>query len=133
MKETEIEKEILIYLEETYRNSKVMKINVGGKPIFKDGKMKLIPFKSKYSPIGISDIIFIKDSIIYFFEVKTPQKMKFIKKNYARFKGESPKQFKQKEYERICSQVNFIESVKEVGARAFFVSSIDDVKNALKD
>ena len=125
--ETDIETSILEYLS---FKGLAFKINQGGKPIFKDGSMIMIPFQSKFNPVGISDILFISKGKVYFFEVKKPKVKAHIEKFYSFYCKCDPKRLK--DAKRIfAQQVQFIERVKKEGLIAGLISSIEDVEKFL--
>jgi hypothetical protein len=125
MKEKLIETQILNYLSTL--GGLALKLESKGRPIATKTGFILLPIVSRFSPKGMSDILYIRQGISHFMEVKKPTEMKFIMNNYDRLIDGNfgPTN---KTYERYRNQIIFIEMAKQAGARAGFVSSIQDVQ-----
>lgn len=131
MKESVIENLILDYLSRI-RGGFVMKIHVGGKPINTARGIKMVPFKNKHCPTGISDILFILSGVLYAIEIKTPEAHRALLRQYDRIRLESKLQLP--EYlHHVKEQMDFIENVKRSGGSGGFASSLEQVKKIIDD
>lgn len=110
----------------------VFKMNMGGKPlVLPNGHTIMVPFKNIYSPIGISDILFLCKGKSYFFEVKKPSEKKHIEKFYSYYSSIDPKRLLNKNKKTIAQQVQFINRMRKEEFTAGFVCSIEEVENFL--
>lgn len=133
MKEKEIEAVILDFL--ALQGGLAFKMNMGGKPLKKaDGTVQMIPFMNKYTPKGMSDIMYIQHGRVFFLEVKTPREKLKTEKKYKEYLECPTDSFKSASDRRIANQVKFIEAVKAVGeAKAGLVSSVNEAEELLKN
>ena len=128
MTEKDIEKSILMFLERI-PDSYVCKIDKGGKPVKKGNKTIIIPFGGRYSVVGMSDIMFICQGKTYFFEVKTPETVKYPRKHFDKLLVTHPDGHSRKV---LIQQCRFIHSIRKAGAVGEFVASIEDVTTILQ-
>ena len=110
----------------------VSKIELGGIPKVRHGKIVGIRnFRNKYYRKGMSDVLFIKNGITYFFEIKTPEVASELSKRY--FSDKWNKYINLKSNERLKLQYEFLEMSIKHGARGGFVCCPEDVKIIIYD
>ncbi len=126
MKETDIERLILDWLD-SLPNSFPVKINVSGKPIKIGGVTKLIPFGSKYSRKGVSDILTCIDGKFYAFEVKTLTEFNYITKHIDRLLTMPLYQLNSKQ-EHVVHQYLFLQEVNRAKGVGRFVCNLKQVQ-----
>ena len=126
LKEAEIEELILSYLN-SLKDSFFWKNPAGG---FFDGK-KIRSHVSKFVIKGGSDILGLYRGNFYAFEVKTETSIKFYEKHKERLSITASWALKNDKEKHFRRQIEFQKKIKAMGGNAFFVSSIEDVKNAL--
>lgn len=131
IKETPTQLEILQYLN-LFEKGIACKIELSGAPIRKGGKVVGIrKFKNDYFRTGISDIMFVKDGMTYFFEVKTPRKASEISNRY--YNGKWDQYINLKSNERLKNQYEFLMAITSQGLRGGFVCCVEDVLKIIYD
>lgn len=108
----------------------VCKIELSGKPIYRGGKLQLMPFKNKYYRTGMSDILYFYKGSVFCFEVKEPSEHEKIKKHFNRIADLSYQELP-KYLRHYKAQYEFIESIKKQGGYGGFVSNLMEVKEIL--
>ncbi len=127
--EADCQKAILDYL--FLRKGITIKLEMGGKPLVKDGKTIMIPFKNEYYVNGISDIFHAKDGRAYFFEVKSPDILKRISNWDKCFTLE--KNIEKKANKTLKNQYAFLKTaISKSGLFGGFVSGIKHVQYIIK-
>ena len=121
--ESEQQKLILDYL---HYNGFVCKIELSGKPKKENGKIKLIPFKNKYFKLFMSDIYFLYKGETFWFEVKDPKDIEWLKTKILLNRLDEP--IKTRKHQRIIGQYRFLEDIIKNGAYGGFVSNLTIVK-----
>lgn len=83
---------------------------------------------NEYIISGFPDVSFLMDGKSFHFEVKRPEIKKRIFNNYEKYKNYAGKN---KELIRFRNQIRCIEKLRKNGARADFVSSLQDCLNII--
>jgi hypothetical protein len=127
LSEKQIETIILNYLAISpgclcYKNN-----NVG---IYDPSKGAFRKVANKYSPRGVSDIFGSYYGRAMFIEVKTPEEHAYLAKHYAEIRSYIGIN---KKKNHLKNQVHFIESNRARGCLAFFASSLEQVKEELRE
>lgn len=124
IKEKPYETAILDYL--SLQPGFVTKIEKGGRPIKKDGELRMIKFKNKRYTVGDSDIFYLRNGKLFCFEVKSPSEMKKIA-NWVKIKT-FEKHLSYKSNERLLNQFNYLTAIITNGGYGGFVTSIEHVQ-----
>ena len=98
---------------------------------FFDGK-KMRCHSSIYVKKGLSDVFFWFEGKFIAFEVKTPLEIKFILKHQREIYNTNRNMLSKKKA-HLKDQMDFIESIRKSGFFGYFVSSVDEVKNILRE
>jgi len=126
LKESEIEETILFYLN-TLHDAFFWKNQASG---FYDGK-SMRKHNSRFYLKGTSDILGLYKGVFHAFEVKTPTSIRFYEIHKERLSLTPAWGLKNKKERHFRRQIEFQKRVKVMGGKAFFVSSILEVKKAL--
>lgn len=117
--EKHIEKACCEYLE--YRGCFPCKIESTG--VFDPKSRRFRSVTNPYKRKGISDVMFFWKGKVWFMEVKTPDKLKYIIKHWDRLeKKEVPSK------ERESNQIQYLHSVRKKEQVGIFVCSLDRLK-----
>lgn len=118
-KEKAIEKSLCEYLE--LRGCFPCKIENTG--VFDPRTRRFRSVTNQFKRKGISDIMFFWKGKVWFAEVKTPEKLKYIIKHWDRLKArEVPSK------ERESNQIEFLYQIRERGQVGVFVDSLERLK-----
>ena len=122
--EKAIEKEILLYLD--HKGCFPCKIENAGTydPTKKVFRAVVNPYRRK----GISDIMFFWKDSVYFVEVKTPDELGYITRNWDKLNNGEVKS-----KERLTNQIRFLQSVRAKNQTGFFVDSIERLKILMRE
>lgn len=121
--EKAIEKDLLKYLD--YKGCFPCKIENTG--VYDPRKKTFRKVVSPYKRKGISDIMFFWKGKTWFAEVKTPDELGYIMRNFEKL---DRREVKSKE--RISNQVKFIQSVREQQQIGIFVDGIERLKKLME-
>jgi len=123
-KEKAIEKQLCQYLE--LRGCFPCKVENTG--VYDPSKKTFRKVTSPYKRKGISDLMFFWKGKVWYCEVKTPDELGYIERNWDKLNNGTVKG-----KERITNQIRFLQSVRNHEQVGFFVDSLERLKMLMEE